>query len=261
MKKLFLSLFIIINLFAINDKSKIENLMQNNYQKYYKLIDKLFPKESYSIDEIVKILINNGLIDLFFKDVKTIQTKFIFLNSNPVLEYKILNNSLRSLGYYYFYPVQFSNIDNLYSITLEMKTEHFIDPETFIEEITSRGCKIIDISRDNNKFIYKVDCANGFIKEAKLLTSKTQRFVNADGVYWIKNDDFVNIIIKTSRLDSWHPSVWFYDDRMNLIDVFRKNEIERNLELSIPQGSYYIKIIDMYSGENFKRGIIVKGLK
>jgi hypothetical protein len=260
MKKIFLLLLIAIDLFAIKNFSKIENIMEKeNYQKYQKLIDKIFPNDEYNITEIVKKLKNNGLINLFFKKAEIVDTKFEFQNGNPILEQKILNNSLTNLGYYYFYPIEISKTNNIYNVTLEMKSEHFIDPVSIINELNSRGCEILDISRNKKIFNYKIDCSNGFIKEVKNLTNKNQSFVNPNGVYWIKNDNFSKLTIKTSRLDSWHPSVWFYDKNINLINVFRKNVVMNFTVLEIPPACEYIKITDIYSPENFKRGIIIKG--
>jgi len=260
MKKIFLLFLLSIYLFAITNTSKIENLMgEDNYQKYQKLIDKIFPKNSYDITTIVKKLKNNGLIELFFDKAKIIDTKFEFQNGNPILNQKILNNSLTNLGYYYFYPVGISKTDNIYNVTLEMKSEHFIDPVSLINELNSRGCEILDISRDEKMFNYKIDCSNGFIKEVKNLTNKRQSFANPNGIYWLKNDDFSKITIITSRIDTWHPSVWFYDKNMNLINVFRENIVVNFTTLQIPPACEYIKITDVYSPENFKRGIIIKG--
>jgi hypothetical protein len=140
-----------------------------------------------------------------------------------------------------------------------MKSEHFIDPVSLINELNSRGCEILDISRDEKMFNYKIDCSNGFIKEVKNLTNKRQSFVNPNGIYWLKNDDFSKITIITSRIDTWHPSVWFYDKNMNLINVFRENIVVNFTTLQIPPACEYIKITDVYSPENFKRGIIIKG--
>jgi hypothetical protein len=242
------------------DNSKIENLMgEDNYQKYQKLINKIFPNNEYNVTDIVKKLKNNGLLELFFDKAKIVDTKFELKNGNPILEQKILNNSLTNLGYYYFYPVQISKTDNKYDVTIEMKSEHFIDPVALSNELSSRGCNVLDISRHNDIFDYKIDCSNGFIKEVKELISDNQSFVNPNGVYWLENNGFSKLSIQTSRIDTWHPSVWFYDKDMNLINVYRKNMSVRFTALSIPPACKYIKITDIYSPENFKRGIIVKG--
>jgi len=260
MKKIIILILFSIYLFAINDISKIKNLMgEENYQKYQKLIDKIFPKNDYNITTILNKLENNGLITLFFDKAKIIDTKFEFQNSNAILEQKILNNSLRNLGYYYFYPVEISKTDNFYEVSIEMKSEHFIDPVALINELNSIGCNVLDVSRNQGAFDYKIDCSNVFIKEAKILKKDNQRFTNPNGVYWIKPNNFSKIFIRTSKLDTYHPSVWFYDKNLNLINVYRKNVVKKFLVLSVPPACEYIKITDIYSPENFKRGIIIKG--
>jgi hypothetical protein len=259
MKKLIFIILILNKLFAINDILKIQNLMgSDNYYKYNKLIDKIFPAEEYNITTIISELENNGLIPLFFNKARIVQTEFTFINSNPILSQNILNNSLRDLGYLYFYPLELSKENDKYSVLLEMKSEHFIDPKAFVKEISLRGCNILDISKNNDIFQYKIDCENGFIKEINEMSDKNQKFINPNGVYWFKSDKFSKMSIKTSKLDFWHPSVWFYDKDMNLINVYRKKIIQRKILLFIPQACKYIKITDMYDPENFKRGIIVK---
>jgi len=249
-------------LFAFNTILKIENLMgEDNYKKYEKLIYTIFPGMNYDIKTIISTLENNGLLPLFFNKAKVINTKFTFINSNPILAQKILNNSLTNLGYYYFYPINIEKSDNSYSVVLEMKSEHFIDPLSFINEISSRGCKVNDVSRDKEEFIYDIDCNNGFIKEVKELEDKNKKFINSKGIYWFKNSNFKKILIKTSALDFYHPSIWFYDENLNLLKVYRRNKVQRKILLKIPDSTKYIKITYMYTPENFKRGIIVKGLK
>jgi len=260
MKKIVILMLFSIYLLAITNVSKIENLMgEENFQKYQKLITKIFPKNDYNITTIVAKLKNNGLITLFFNKAIIVDTKFKFQNSNPILAQKLLNNSLKNLGYYYFYPVEISKEDGIYETTIEMKSEHFIDPVALPNELKSRGCKVLDVTRDEKIFEYKIDCSNAFIKEAKVLTNDNQRLINPNGVYWIKNNGFLKLRIKTSKIDTWHPSVWFYDKNMNFVDVHRENRVENFISLEIPPACEYIKVTDMYSPENFKRGITIKG--
>jgi hypothetical protein len=224
------------------------------------LITKIFTKNNYSIVEIVDKLKNNGLLELFFDKAKLVHTKFVFINNNFVLSQKLLNDTLITLGYYYFYPIEIIRKGDSYSVNLEFKSEHFIDPVFLSKEMIKRGCEVLDISREGEIFNYKFDCSNGKIKDAVLLTDKNRKKVRPKGVYWIDVNGFNKIVIKTSRIDFWHPSVWFYDENMNLINTFRKNQKIVSLTLNIPPSCKYIKITDIYSGENFKRGIIIKGL-
>ena len=173
----------------------------------------------------------------------------------------ILNDSLKALGYYYFYFSNTQKTNKEFILNVEFKSEHYIDPVLMVKEMKSRGCNVVDVNRKDGDFNYIFDCNNIFIKEAKLLTNKNKRYINIKGNYWFKPLDFEKIYIRTKKIDYWHPSIWFYDEKLNLINTLKKNQKVVKLIIDIPAGCKYIKITDIYSGENFKRGIIVKGLK
>jgi len=261
MKKLVLFLFSVIILFSFENK-KIENLMgESEFKTYNRLLDKIFLNSDMNILDVLSTLKNNGLLELFFNKPRIIHTEFIFSSKNDILKMKVLNDSLKILGYYYFY---FSNIkrSNKYLIlNVEFKSEHYIDPVLLIKEMQSRGCIIKDVDRNNDLFIYKFDCSNAFIKEAVDLTNKNKRYINIKGNYWIKTSNFNKIYIQTKKIDYWHPLVWFYDEKLNILNNVKMDKKTTNIILDIPAGCKYIKIMDIYSAENFKRGIIVKGLR
>ena len=261
MKKIVFLFFLFINLFAFNN-IKVENLMgKEKFQTYNKLLDKIFVDNNNSIKNIVMKLKNNGLLDLFFDEAKLIQIKFIFEGNENILNNKILNDTLTSLGYYYFYPIKIIKKGNKFELNIEFKSEHYIDPVSFINEIESRGCKVLDIYKEDEIYNYKLSCNKINIKKAKLLTEDKTKYIDASGIYWFENNNFEKLYINTKIIDYWHPSVWFYDDKLNLLNNIKINKKTINLTLKIPAGCKYIKITDIYSAENFKRGIIVKGLK
>jgi len=261
MKKIVLVLFLSMFLYSFQNQ-KIENLMgEDEFQTYNKLLDKIFTNEQMDIVEILTTLKNNGLLDLFFNKPRIIHTKFIFSPRNDIIKTKILNDSLKSLGYYYFYPSDTIKTDKNFILNIEFKSEHYIDPVLLIQEMKSRGCYVKDVDRENDVFSYIFDCEDSFIKEAVDLTNKNKRYINIKGNYWINPLEFTKIFIKTKKIDYWHPSVWFYDSKLNLINNIKINRKVVKLLLDIPPGCEYIKITDIYSAENFKRGIIVKGLK
>ena len=258
MKKLIIFL-LIINIFAF-DNQKIKNLMgENNYQTYNKLLDRIFTKKHYDIYSTLKILKNNGLLNLFFKKAKIIDTKFIFLDNHNLMDIKTLNDSLLSLGYYYFYPVEVDK-DKNFMMNIEFKSEHFIDPVSLIDTMQSKGCEIIDVNKTDNNFVYQFNCNNAKLLKSFILTDKYIKYINAKGDYWIENDDFSKISIKTKKVDFWHPLILIYDKDLNLINIYKQNKKRTKLVLNI-DGAKYIKITDIYTPENFKRGIYIKGLK
>ena len=246
MKKFIVFVFFITYLFSFED-SKIENLMgKEKFTTYNSLLSKLK---------------NNGLLELFFDKAKIIHTKFIFIGGENILNTKLLNNSLKILGYYYFYPSEIEKNGKKFILNIEFKSEHFIDPISLIDEMNSRGCKVLDVYKEKGDFTYKVSCQTPNIKEANKLLDTNKRYIKAQGVYWFETNNFSKINIKTRKIDYWHPSVWFYDDKLKLINNVKINKKIKYLTLNIPNDCKYIKIMDIYSGGNFKRGIIIKGLK
>ena len=241
MKK-FLILILFFN-FSFGLDSRIENLIgQQKFNSYNKLIYKIFKNKQYNVYEILVNLKNNGLLDLFFNKARVIHTKFRFYGGDNVLNLKILNDSLISLGYYYFYFSQVDKVDDKFDVEIEFKSEHFIDPVSLIDEMKSRNCQILDVNRYQDIFSYNFDCSNGIIKSVKNLTSKNQRYINSKGVYWLKTENFKKIYIKTKKIDYYHPSIWFYDEKLNLLNNIKINKKTQKIILKIPKYCKYIKL-------------------
>ncbi|NPA11446.1 MAG: hypothetical protein GXO62_04315 [Epsilonproteobacteria bacterium] len=250
----YLIIFLASILFAANPI--IENLIGQKAKTYKGLIQNI--DQNASLEEIITVLKENGLIDLFFDSPKIIHPKFIFLNNTPIFNTKTLYSTLQNLGYYYFYPSRVSN-HGTYEVTIEMKSIHHIDPLSFIKEIKTFGCKVTDI-KNQTDFIYTINCENEKV-HAFTLKSKIASLINAKGEYWINPAGFDKIFIQTSRYDSWYPYVVFYDKSLNILNIYTSKNIERVVAIKIPQNTKYIKIRDNFTKENFKRGILIKGLK
>ena len=255
MKKL---LFILLFTFIFADNVQtVKNLIgKEKFQTYYELLKPVFKKNS--LKEIVKYLQNNGLLDIFFDKPKFIRPTFIFLNNNPVFNSKTLYDTLNSLGYYYFYPVNITKNKN-FKITLEMKSTHFIDPLIFMNTIEQKGCKVISIKKESD-YVYVLNCEKEKIDAVTLIDKKT-KLINAKGIYWINPNNFQKILITTSKYDNWYPYIVFFDKNLNILNIIAKTNIQKSVLLNIPFECKYIKISDNFSKSNFKRGIIIKGLK
>ncbi len=258
MKKI-LFFLILTSLFAFNTSDIIKNIIgEQKYTTYKGLLKETINDQNASLKEIITALKENGLIDLFFKKPKLTHPTFIFINNNPVFNTKTLYETLQNLGYYYFYPSKIIKKEN-YSITLEINSNHHIDPLNFLNEIEHYGCKVIEINKKED-FTYKIDCENEIVKAIKL-SQKTKSLVNAKGEYWIETGGFKKAYIKTSKYDFWYPYIVFYDKNLNILNIITSEFIQRQITLNIPENCKYIKIRDNYTKENFKRGIFIKGLQ
>ncbi len=237
----------------------VQNILnKETFQTYKNLIYTSLDKNA-SLKETITFLEDNGLLDLYFKNEKTVNPTFIFKDNNALFNAKTLQDVLNSLGIINFYPVFIQKKDNVYKIELEMKQNHFTDPLNLINAFEQKGCKITDITKDKN-FIYYISCKNEKIKAFEL-SNKTTALHNLKGVYWINPLDFSKIYIKTSKYDFFYPYIVFYDTNLNILNIITSKNIQRTLILDIPPDTRYIKIKDVFSRENIKRGIFIKGIK
>lgn len=257
MKKLIFVFISVLFLYANNAKLIKDLIGEEKFNTYYELLKPVLNEPS--LEKTLKYLQNNGLLEIFFNKPKLIHPTFVFKNSDPVFNTRILYKTLDSLGYYYFYPVQITKKSDTYSLTLEMKSTHYIDPLLFTNTISQYGCKIIGIKKDKN-YKYTLDCTNEKLDALKVIDKKT-KLLNAKGVYWLNPNGFRKMLIVSSKFDKWYPYIVFYDRNLNILNIISKQNPQRSIYINIPAECSYIKITDTFSKENFKRGIYIKGIK
>ena len=256
MKKLLLLLsFIFLN---ANSFTYVKNILgEDTFNTYYNLI-KSSLDENASLKDTLIFLKNNGLINLYFKKIKTIHPTFTFIDKNSIFDTKILYDTLKEMGYYNFYPIKI-NKNSHYSLTLEMMSQNYIDPLEFLINLNQKGCDLINVKKNQN-FSYIIECKKPIIN-AKKLSNKIQILHNINGIYWVNPEKFSKIYISTSKYDFWHPYIVFYDKNLNILNIISSSDLIRKKILNIPQNCSYIKIADSFTKENIKRGIFIKGLK
>lgn len=265
----FLIPFFILSLCLKADllNEKIENLIgQSEYNKHKNLINVLFKNQDlYQTGEeldyvsIIENLERNGLLKLKFNQPKEILIQFK-INSNPVKSIKILKDILKSLGYYYYFTKKTSYDGNeKLTWTIKLKTEAAIDPLVLSKELLKQSCKVSQISREEDKWIYEIDTKYATLNDAMYITSNERVILRKPlKPYFIKIDENMSQIYIVSRiLNKWFPNVVFYDKHLNILKVTNKNNIHRNLRISIPENTKYIKISDLYTLINIKRGLSV----
>jgi len=257
MKKLIILLTAIFILNA-NNVQTIKNLIgSKKYYTYRGLLKPIINEKS--LTKTLEYLQNNGLLDIFFDKPKIIHPTFVFKNNNPVFNTKTLYSVLKSLGYYFFYPVEIKNSQNRYTLTLELKSTHYIDPLLFTKALEDRGCKVVSIYKNKN-YTYVIDASDETLSALKVIEDETKQ-LNAKGIYWLNPNGFSKILVATSPRDSWYPYIVFFDKNLNILNIISKENTQNKIILNIPPECAYIKVTDTFSKENFKRGIIIKGIK
>lgn len=251
---------------------KIQNLITTQkFQLNKSLIDLLFKNRSefyitpdlLDYRNVLKTLKNNGLLDLKFKNPTNLTISFNS-NTDPIKSLKILNEILRDMGYSYYFTKETTYLKDTNQLhwTISLNTEYILDPFMLLNELKNRQCNIKNITRLNNKtWSYDIDVNFAKISEAvkidkdeKIILSKPLR------PYMLEVRDTSVLYIRSRTLNSWYPYIVFYDKHFDILDVIKTNRIYKKYKTNVPRETQYIKVGDMFTLLNIKRGlsIIVK---
>jgi len=263
----FLVVFLLI-IYSYGDllNKKIKNLIgQENYQRHYKLINKIFQERSkYYLSEervnlikIVKNLKANGLLNLAFNQPKRSDILFE-TNSNPTFFMKIIEDNLRDLGYIYFLTKEIKNSKNSFSWKITFFSEFTLDPELFTRFLIEKGCEVIDILReDENFWRYIINVDNAKLDAIEILPNESKRLKKPLNDYWLVVKNAKTVSIASYGGNRWYPKITIFDKELHILKLFKKEKKTSWLVLDLPPGSYYIKISDIFTLKNLKYGLKV----
>ncbi len=267
MVRFILVLFIFINFLSADLlEDRIKSLVgDENYQKHYKLIKKIFEnKDEYYLTQnkidmikVVKRLKENGLLKLFFvspkKNIITFKT-----NGNPLFFMKIVEDSLRNMGYYLFFTDEINYDESAFNWTISFVSEYTLDPELFSKSLQKNGCDILEINRsDESTWEYFINIDNAYINAKKLVLKKNLRLKKPLSDYWLNVSEGSKISIASYGGNRWYPKIAIYDKNLHILKIYKKDEKTDWLVLHLPAGAYYIKISDSYTLNNLKYGLRV----
>lgn len=267
MLKLFLaSVALVLTLKADLLEDKIRVIIgEQEFTTHQNLINYIFKDrsnfqygESLNYISVLKKLNENGLMKLGFSEPKDILIEFQ-TNNNPLKSLKILKDTLKSLGYYYYFTksTQF-NGENSLIWNIKLKTEAAIDPLVLSNELLKKDCRMLNIHREGDKWTYVIDTDFAVLKDAVYVTTNERVILKKPlKPYFIRIDDAKQVYIVSRVLNKWFPNVVFYDKHLNILNVVNKNKVYRNIKLAVPEDTRYIKISDLYTLINIKRGLSV----
>jgi len=268
MLKHFLILFIFI-CFAQADKleNKIENLLgDQEYTQHKKLVSVLFAHRSEFYDdndlkliEILNVLKKNGLLKLKYNKPQNLVLEFS-ISGDPIKSLKILNDTLKALGYYYYFTKKASyNADGSLLWIIDLKTKAALDPLIFTKELRAKEIKVTDINKvSQTHWQFEFDTKNGKISQAiKIDPNEKISFEKPLDNYFVKVKDVDTLKVISRKLNRWFPYIVFYDRHLNVLKVIKKKRVFKGIKTDIPKDCQYIKIGDLYNLINIKRGLSV----
>ncbi len=268
LKKLIISL-LFLTIFVKADilDEKLENILgDSEYKKHTKLLNLLFEKKEdfyigsdLRIIKLLETLKENGLLNLKYKKPENLEIEF-FISDNSLKSLKILNDTLKSLGYYYYFTKRaLSTQDKEFLWVITLKAEAAIDPVIFLKELRKSEILIKDLTLVSpNHWKYKFDTKNGKISNATTIEPDEKIvFDKPLDSYLVKVKDVNSLKVISRKLNRWYPYIVFYDNRLEVLKTIEKQRIYKGIKTSIPKGTTYIKIGDMYNLINIKRGLSV----
>ena len=60
-------------------------------------------------------------------------------------------------------------------------------------------------------------------------------------------DDCSYLEIRSHYLNNWFPNIVFFDEDLKILDVIKKDSVNRRYKTEVPQNTKYIKISDLYN--------------
>ena len=245
--------------------TKVKNIVgSKEYQIHNRLIKNIFNNENqFIISErinylkVFKVLRENGLLNLRLNKPQNIEVTFE-MNSDNIMSYKILLNTIQSLGYRHVITKSLQlDSNNLLRWTMSIKTEYMLDTYLLIKELQKNNGIVKDIVQtDKQHWQYFIDFKNAKVATAKKIPSFERVVFNKPLrpiFVSINNGKTLSIISRV--LNRWYPYIVFYDKNLNILKSYKKDSAIKKMGIDIPAGCRYIMVKDMYNLVNIKRGL------
>ena len=247
-------------------KEKIESFMgEKKYKTQKNLIDILFKDERKFLKEdasvcdmkVLEKLKQNGILKLFYNEPQELNLSF-FTKDNSLIFMRVINESLSSMGYNFFLTKRALQDRNGFLWEIVISTDHIVDPLILADRLAQRGSFIESVEKvEKNSWKYTINTDNIRIDAKKVEADKTIKLKKPIKPYWIEVEDMKSISFVSRLADRWHPNIVFFDEKLRIVKNYEQNRVINKLKLKIPNGVKYIKIADMHTLSNIKRGISI----
>ncbi len=268
MVKYLLLLTLLVNLaFSASINKEVENIIgKGSYSAKKGLISVLFKKRTdflignrVNITKVLKTLKDNNLLDLDFKETKTLQLSFATTGKKPLLFVKVVKDVLNSMGYNHTLTAKAVRDESGFLWKVTLRSAAVIDPLLLAREIEKRGGYLTSIKRYNKEnWRYNINVNRAHLKVKKIPLNEKITLRKPLKPYWIDVRGGRSLSIDSKKGNIWHPYIVFYDEKLRILDNYTKERKSYNVSLKIPRNSKYVKISDLYTLENIKRGLKIQ---
>ena len=241
-------------------KSKIINLIgEDSYVRDEGFINILFsPSSAFyknnRVDtvRVMQILIENKLFHLKLPSKRELKI-YLKTDGSATLFVKLMKDSLRNLGYYGYKTLSsdYDGKDFIWGISFE--TSKIPNIIKIGEQLSKVGATIVDIEHiGDNEWRYSIDISHSIVESVKISGDSPLVLKHSLDPYWIDIRNVKTVNIKSSRRNSWHPHIVFFDADLKLIEVVKEDKRVTSFFVEIPQEAIYMKIADIYTMKNIR---------
>lgn len=269
MLKKIVSIFILSAVFsyAATFDQRVANIIgYNSFNENRGLINHIFSNKSAYYQNgalnyvaVMDKLKDNGLLRVSLNSPEDISITFVISNA-PIKSMKIIADSLKRLGYYHYFTKNLIyNHDKSITWVINLKTEAAIDPLMLSKELAKNNCRFIDIRNEGyTKWKYVINTSNAILSKAdKMIAGEKVDFRKPLSPYLISFDRASNLTVVSKPGNQWFPNIVFYDKDLNVLDIVKEDKKSNSFRVAVPENTTYVKIDDMYTLENIKRGLSV----
>lgn len=248
--------FIIMPASAANLRSDLQSLIPQNEL----VISQILENESAFIDKrnnvnyaiLSKELRNRGLLDLQIQNQANINITFQGSQQKALVLINTITKSLEKIGYKYFLSSFFEVNEGKMLWAIVPNSRTLIDPGALYVELLKKRVYIKSIKRQGQtSFTYELDAHNAILEGVDLSLSG----IRPKDAYFVACAGRAHIFIKSHTGDSWTPLIYFFDKNLKLIQTIKDQNAKAELNLQLPNGTFYVMIDDAMSIENIKQGL------
>jgi len=250
--------------FGASINKEIENIMgKGSYASKKGLIFVLFKKRTdflignrVNITKVLKTLKDNNLLDLDFKETKTLQLSFATTGKKPLLFVKIVRDALNAMGINHTLTTKAVRDESGFLWKVTLRSAAVIDPLLLAREVEKRGAYLSSVKRySKENWRYNINVNRAHLKMKKIPFNQKVTLKKPLKPYWIDIRGARSLSIDSKKGNIWHPYIVFYDSDLQILDNYTKEKKSYNVSLKIPRNAKYVKISDLYTLENIKRGL------
>ena len=264
MVRYLLILLLGVSLHAASLFGEIENIIgKNSFVANKKIITILFKKRENFFKRgrvdyaaVLQVLSDNHLLNTKISRATDISLSFATRAHHPVAFVRLIRMTLNELGYSRIDIRKVIHDQSGFMYKVSVYSDSAPDPSMIVGSFAKKGADVIKIKRFSlANWRYFVDISHMNLVPQRIAYDRKVALPRPLDDYWINVEHAKVAVFKSPKANRWHPKIVFYDRYLNIVDNFSQDRKSYNIRLKVPANARYMKVSDIYTLENLRRGL------